>query len=81
MIFVVVVFSLCRPFAFAKPFGKALLHTLLKRVEAYHEVIYVKRSFLLTCEVQIDSVQAVTRESQTVVCVYLNCSGSDKAKE
>lgn len=67
--------------AFAKLFGKALLQTLLKRVEDYHGVIYVKRCFGLIFEVQIYSVQPVARESQTVVCVYLNCSDSDKARE
>lgn len=41
-----------------------LCHTLLKRVEVYHEVIYVKSRFRLIFE-----VQPVARESQALVCV------------
>lgn len=60
-------FPLCK--SFAKPFGKALPQTLLKRVEAYHGVIYLKSRFGLVFEVQIYSVQPIARESQALVCV------------
>lgn len=58
-----------------------MLLTLLEIVEAYCEVIYVKRQFGLIFEVPIYSVQPVARESLIVKCIYLNCSCSDKAKE
>lgn len=74
-------FSLCRSSAFAKPFDKALLLTLLEIVEAYCEVIYAERQFGLIFEVPIYSVQPVAREGLIMKCIYLNCSCSDKAKE
>lgn len=74
-------FSLCKSFAFTKPFGKALLLIFLETVEAYREIIYVKRWFGLIFEVSIYSVQPFVRESLMVDCVYLCCSGSDKAEE
>lgn len=59
----------------------ALPQILLKRIEAYYEIINVKRLFRIIFEVQICSVRLIARESQTVVLVYLSCCGSDKEME